>query len=121
MLGVAGMIIPEALTAAGILDVPVWYDTGVAEFWCPTPTLFAIEFILFNFVELLRWQDIKKPGSVSTDPFGNTLAPGEVGYPGFNPMGLGTDFRSKESEIANGQPPTLYLYAQQGNPPLKKT
>ncbi|CAI7755065.1 unnamed protein product [Closterium sp. NIES-53] len=103
MLGVAGMIIPEALTSAGLLNVPVWYDTGVAEFWCPTPTLFAIEFILFNFVELLRWQDIKKPGSVSTDPFGNTLAPGEVGYPGFNPMGMGTDFRSKESELANGR------------------
>lgn len=59
MLGVAGIIIPEALTKAGILNVPVWYEAGAAETSIPFPTLLAIEFLLFNYVELRRWQDIK--------------------------------------------------------------
>jgi len=59
MLGVAGIMIPEALTKAGILNVPVWYEAGAAETSIPFPTLLAIEFLLFNYVELRRWQDIK--------------------------------------------------------------
>lgn len=59
MLGVAGIMIPEALTKAGLLNVPVWYDAGAAETAIPFPTLLAIEFLLFNYVELRRWQDIK--------------------------------------------------------------
>eukprot|EP00270_Netrium_digitus_P013046 TRINITY_DN42_c0_g1_i3.p1 TRINITY_DN42_c0_g1~~TRINITY_DN42_c0_g1_i3.p1 ORF type:complete len:251 (-),score=53.10 TRINITY_DN42_c0_g1_i3:416-1168(-) len=107
MLGVAGMLIPEALTKAGILDVPVWYDAGVAEYPIPTTTLFVIEFLLFHYVEVRRWQDIKYPGSVNEDPIfrGNKLPDGEVGYPGgiFNPLNFPTSLEYKEKEIANGR------------------
>lgn len=107
MLGVAGAIIPEALTSAGILNVPVWFDAGKAEYFAPTSTLFVIEFLLFHYVEVRRWQDIKNPGSVSEDPIfkGNKLPAGDVGYPGgiFNPLGFSTDLTTKEKELANGR------------------
>ena len=43
--------------------------------------LLAVEFLAMQFVELYRWQDIRKPGSVNMDPVfkGNsvpTLQPG---------------------------------------------
>eukprot|EP00475_Leptophrys_vorax_P042423 TRINITY_DN7_c0_g1_i1.p1 TRINITY_DN7_c0_g1~~TRINITY_DN7_c0_g1_i1.p1 ORF type:complete len:248 (+),score=17.60 TRINITY_DN7_c0_g1_i1:119-862(+) len=104
MLGVAGMIIPEALTSAGLLNAPVWYDHAAVEYAIPIPTLTTIMFLAFNFVELRRWQDFKNPGSMNVDPIhGNVLAKGDLGYPGFNPLGFGTDFRTKESELANGR------------------
>lgn len=107
MLGVAGIIIPEVLTKAGILNVPVWFDAGKAEYFAPASTLFVIEFLLFHYVEVRRWQDIKNPGSVSEDPIfkGNKLPAGEVGYPGgiFNPLSFSTDFTTKEKELANGR------------------
>eukprot|EP00250_Pteridium_aquilinum_P015364 c22542_g2_i1 orf=316-870(+) len=83
MLGVAGILIPELLTKVGVLSVPAWYDAGKAEYFAPASTLFVIEFILFHYVEVRRWQDIKNPGSVNADPFNPslTLPPGEVGYP----------------------------------------
>jgi light-harvesting complex I chlorophyll a/b binding protein 4 len=107
MLGVAGIIIPEALTKAGLLNVPVWFEAGAAPTTIPFNTLLAIEFLLFNYVELRRWQDIKNPGSTYEDPIfkGNKLPAGDVGYPGgiFNPLGFSPDFRAKESELANGR------------------
>jgi len=107
MLGVAGILIPEVLTKIGILNVPVWYDAGKLDYFAPASTLFVIEFLLFHYVEVRRWQDIKYPGSVSEDPIfkGNKLPPGEVGYPGgiFNPLNFPTTLEYKEKEIANGR------------------
>ncbi|KAA0846904.1 hypothetical protein EYC93_28510, partial [Enterobacter hormaechei] len=89
MLGVAGMLIPEVLTSIGLINVPKWYDAGKVEYFASSSTLFVIEFILFHYVELRRWQDIKYPGSVNQDPLFKqySLPPNEVGYPGviFNP------------------------------------
>jgi light-harvesting complex I chlorophyll a/b binding protein 4 len=107
MLGAAGMIIPEALTKAGVWNAPVWYDAGAVPYFAPASTLFIIEFLLFHYVEVRRWQDIKYPGSVSEDPIfkGNKLPPGEVGYPGgiFNPLGFAASLENKEKELANGR------------------
>ncbi|KAH7315759.1 hypothetical protein KP509_21G064400 [Ceratopteris richardii] len=107
MLGVAGMLIPDLLTKVGILNVPAWYDAGKVEYFAPASTLFVIEFIMFHYVEVRRWQDIKYPGSVNADPFNPklTLPPGEVGYPGgiFNPLNFPTSLEYKEKEIANGR------------------
>eukprot|EP00271_Cylindrocystis_brebissonii_P013081 TRINITY_DN32655_c0_g1_i1.p1 TRINITY_DN32655_c0_g1~~TRINITY_DN32655_c0_g1_i1.p1 ORF type:complete len:252 (-),score=46.89 TRINITY_DN32655_c0_g1_i1:452-1207(-) len=107
MLGVAGILIPEILTTAGVINVPKWYDAGKAEYFAPASTLFVIEFLLFHYVEVRRWQDIRFPGSVSEDPIfkGNKLPPGEVGYPGgiFNPLGFASSLEAKEKEIANGR------------------
>ncbi|GAU48102.1 hypothetical protein TSUD_133220 [Trifolium subterraneum] len=68
MLGVAGMLLPEVLTSIGIINVPKWYDAGKEEYFASSSTLFVIEFILFHYVEIRRWQDIKNPGSVNQDP-----------------------------------------------------
>lgn len=107
MLGVAGMLIPEVLTKAGLINAPEWYDAGKVEYFAPASTLFVIEFILFHYVEVRRWQDIKYPGSVNADPFNPSLKlpPGEVGYPGgiFNPFNFPTSLEYKEKEIANGR------------------
>ncbi|KAL6281337.1 hypothetical protein ACE6H2_018218 [Prunus campanulata] len=84
MLGVVGMLLPEVFTSIGILNVPKWYDAGKAEYFASSSTLFVIEFILFHYVEIRRWQDIKNPGSVNQDPIFKqySLPPNEVGYPG---------------------------------------
>lgn len=43
-------------------------------------------FLLFAWAECNRAQDYVKPGSNTTDPFGNTIKYGELGYPGeFSP------------------------------------
>eukprot|EP00850_Spirogloea_muscicola_P006175 SM000029S10470 [mRNA] locus=s29:330690:332197:+ [translate_table: standard] len=107
MLGVAGILIPEVLTKIGILNVPLWYDAGAAEYFAPSSTLFIIEFLLFHYVEVRRWQDIRFPGSVNEDPIfkGQKLPPNEVGYPGgiFNPLGFAPSLEAMEKELANGR------------------
>ncbi|CAN6484525.1 unnamed protein product [Victoria cruziana] len=107
MLGVAGMLLPEVFTKIGIINVPEWYDAGKSEYFASSSTLFVIEFILFHYVEIRRWQDIKNPGSVNQDPiFKNySLPPNEVGYPGgiFNPLNFAPTMEAKEKELANGR------------------
>ncbi|KAI8018963.1 hypothetical protein LOK49_LG04G01915 [Camellia lanceoleosa] len=107
MLGVTGMLLPEVFSTIGIINVPKWYDAGKAEYFASSSTLFVIEFILFHYVEIRRWQDIKNPGSVNQDPiFKNySLPPGEVGYPGgiFNPLNFAPTQEAKEKELANGR------------------
>ncbi|XP_042498160.1 chlorophyll a-b binding protein P4, chloroplastic-like [Macadamia integrifolia] len=107
MLGVVGMLLPEVFTTIGIINVPKWYDAGKAEYFASSSTLFVIEFILFHYVEIRRWQDIKNPGCVNQDPiFKNySLPPNEVGYPGgiFNPLNFEPTVEAKEKELANGR------------------
>lgn len=67
MAGVAGIIIPAELTRQGLLNVPAWYDAGKvyaeSENAIPFGSLLMVQLFLFNFVEIKRWEDIKKPGS----------------------------------------------------------
>ena len=51
--------------------------------------ILAWEFLLMHWVEVRRWQDIRKPGSVNEDPIfkGNKVPNPETGYPGALPMG----------------------------------
>ncbi|KAF6171830.1 hypothetical protein GIB67_007351 [Kingdonia uniflora] len=104
MLGVAGMLLPEVLTKMGLINAPVWYDAGKSEYFVLSSTLFVIKFILFHYVEIRRWQDIKNPRSVNQDPIfkSYSLPPNEVGYPGgiFNPLNFALTVEAKE-EIAN--------------------
>ncbi|KAH9624367.1 hypothetical protein KSS87_011683 [Heliosperma pusillum] len=107
MLGVAGMLLPEVFTKIGIINAPAWYDAGKSEYFASSSTLFVIEFILFHYVEIRRWQDIKNPGSVNQDPIFKqySLPPNEVGYPGgiFNPLNFAPTVEAKEKELANGR------------------
>ncbi|PSC76753.1 light-harvesting of photosystem I [Micractinium conductrix] len=119
MLGVAGILFPAELTRQGLLNVPDWADAGRvyndSEGAIPFSSLLMVQFFLFNFVEIKRWEDMKKPGS-QAEP-GSFLGfessfkgTGVSGYPGgpFNPLGLGnsseesmTDFKWRE--IRNGR------------------
>lgn len=74
------MIIPEMLAAGGLIpqtsDEVAWFKTGVippagnyGRFWCDPYALFFIEVIAFQFAELRRWQDYKKPGSMGKQYF----------------------------------------------------
>ncbi|KAJ8630624.1 hypothetical protein MRB53_023947 [Persea americana] len=107
MLGVAGMLLPEVFTKIGVINAPQWYDAGKSEYFASSSTLFVIEFILFHYVEIRRWQDIKNPGCVNQDPiFKNySLPPHECGYPGgpFNPLNFEPTEEAKEKELANGR------------------
>lgn len=106
MLGVAGMLLPEVFTKFGIINAPQWYDAGKSEYFASSSTLFVIEFILFHYVEIRRWQDIKNPGCVNQDPIFKqySLPQHECGYPGsvFNPLNFAPTLEAKEKELANG-------------------
>jgi len=108
MLGAAGALVPEILTKVGILNAPVWFEAGKAEYFAPASTLFLVELILFGWVEGRRYFDIVNPGSTNQDPiFTNNKLPdsNEVGYPGgiFNPLNFPVNKESKDKELANGR------------------
>lgn len=103
MLGVAGILGAE-------LTGHDWYTAGEQKYFADAKTLFAIQLILFAWVENRRLQDIKSPGSASEDPIftSNKLPPGDVGYPGgiFDPAGFakGGDVASlRLKELKNGR------------------
>eukprot|EP00242_Pyramimonas_sp_CCMP2087_P004387 CAMPEP_0198202554 /NCGR_PEP_ID=MMETSP1445-20131203/5730_1 /TAXON_ID=36898 /ORGANISM="Pyramimonas sp., Strain CCMP2087" /LENGTH=270 /DNA_ID=CAMNT_0043873537 /DNA_START=39 /DNA_END=851 /DNA_ORIENTATION=- len=111
MLGVAGILGQEVFGR----DV-FWYEAGLPEN-LPSfigadfnlGSLFAFEFLMMHYVEVRRWQDYKKFGSVNTDPFfpGNSVPNTEKGYPGgiFDPFGFAKgDMKVMQTkEIKNGR------------------
>jgi hypothetical protein len=111
MLGVAGAAAPEILTNMGISDLPNWHEAPKYDgYFTDATTLFWVQMLMMNWAEVRRWQDIRKPGSVSEDPtpFSNAKLPaGVVGYPGgiFDPLGYAKgDLKTlKAKEIANGR------------------
>jgi hypothetical protein len=108
MLGVAGVLAQSVL----VPDV-FWYDAALHLPAGLGPvnlgSTLAIQFLMMHWVEVRRWQDIRKPGSVSQDPIfsGNKLPAGEVGYPGgiFDPLGFakGNVAELQTKEIKNGR------------------
>jgi len=114
MLGVAGILFPEAASMAGAGSFPVWTEAGAVANGSISNglTLFWMQMILMNWAEVRRWMDMKNPGSVNQDPiFPQFGCPdGEVGYPGgrwFNPFSMGADpeemAKLKVREIKNGR------------------
>lgn len=115
MLGAAGIMIPEALTKAGLLNVPVWYEAGATKFeFTNFSTLLISQLLLMGWAETKRYMDFKNPKSQGTPgsflgaeaALGGT---GENGYPGmaFDPFGYSKDpamlAEMKVKEIANGR------------------
>lgn len=113
MLGVAGILVQEI-----VHPEIFWYNSGLPENVPGNPLignpvnmggLLAFQFLMMHFVEVLRWQDIRNPGSVDRDPIfsNNKLAAHEVGYPGsiFDPMGFskGNMAELQTKEIKNGR------------------
>eukprot|EP00887_Chlorella_sp_A99_P002676 scaffold6.g2676.t1 len=92
MLGVVGILVPELL--GGLTPATTGYNWVAVQtqytYWADWKTLLAIELFAFAF-----------------DPFfaNNKLPAGDVGYPGFDPLGLAKgDFaKLKQNEIKNGR------------------
>lgn len=117
MLGTAGILIPEALTKAGALNVPVWFEAGAAPGAVGISdfkSLLAIQLILMGWVETKRYMDFKTPQSQGAEGsflgFESVLGgSGENGYPGaaFDPFGFAKEPEKaaelKLKEIKNGR------------------
>jgi len=108
MAGVAGILIPAILTKAGVLNVPEWYEAGKVseqQTGIPTAALLVVEFFLYGFVEIKRWQDFRKPGSQaevgSFLGFEGSFKGTDNGYPGgpFDPMGMTNESAEKTREL----------------------
>lgn len=110
MLGAAGIMIPDALRLAGALDIPRWDVAGVAEYPIGLDIQLIVLLFAMGWAEGKRWADINAPGSANQDPiFSNFSVKGtDVGYPGFDPLGMGFGEASavkaiRAKEIANGR------------------
>ena len=70
MLAAAGILFEDLLGhigAGGPAAKTPWFEAGKFEYFAPASTLTIIEFFLFAWVEIRRYQDMKKPGrSVNT-------------------------------------------------------
>merc|ERR1719183_616823 len=108
MLGVTGILVAELFRP----DIDLYTAPKQIEGSLPfsIPTLLAIEFLLFHYVEIRRWQDFKNPGAVDQDPIfkQHKLPNHQVGYPGgiFDPLGMSSSVAIedlKEKEIKNGR------------------
>eukprot|EP00241_Pyramimonas_parkeae_P012713 CAMPEP_0114224538 /NCGR_PEP_ID=MMETSP0058-20121206/162_1 /TAXON_ID=36894 /ORGANISM="Pyramimonas parkeae, CCMP726" /LENGTH=262 /DNA_ID=CAMNT_0001335023 /DNA_START=181 /DNA_END=969 /DNA_ORIENTATION=+ len=105
MAAVAGIL------AAEIANPNVFFYEAATKATLPFPILgvVAAQFLMMHYVEIRRWRDWQKPGSVDKDPLfpGNALPSHEVGYPGgiFDPMGYskGNLDELKLKEIKNGR------------------
>lgn len=103
------MIIPEMLAAGGLIpqtsDEVAWFKTGVippagnyGRFWADPYALFFIEVIAFQFAELRRWQDYKKPGSMGKQYFlGLEKVLGGSGNPSYPGTPLSTSHQCASS------------------------
>ena len=80
---------------------PVWFKPDSFNGPWDVPTLLITSYILFNWVEVNRWQDMKNPGSVSADPIhkGYSVKGTDVGYPGFDPLTLGSGPADKVKKV----------------------
>merc|ERR1711966_282828 len=105
MAAVAGILAQE------IINPDVFFYEAAAKADLPFPILGVVgaQFLMMHYVEIRRWRDWQKPGSVDTDPLfpGNALPTHAVGYPGgiFDPMGFskGNLEELKLKEIKNGR------------------
>ncbi|VAI56523.1 unnamed protein product [Triticum turgidum subsp. durum] len=124
MMGVVGMIAPEALGKVGLVPpetaIP-WFQAGAIppagtyQYWADPYTLFVFEMALIGFAEHRRLQDWYNPGSMGKQYFlglekylGGSGDPAYPGGPIFNPLGFGTKSEKemkelKLKEIKNGR------------------
>eukprot|EP00238_Polyblepharides_amylifera_P001194 CAMPEP_0196572120 /NCGR_PEP_ID=MMETSP1081-20130531/2217_1 /TAXON_ID=36882 /ORGANISM="Pyramimonas amylifera, Strain CCMP720" /LENGTH=268 /DNA_ID=CAMNT_0041889325 /DNA_START=104 /DNA_END=910 /DNA_ORIENTATION=- len=105
MVAVTGVLVQE------VFNPDVFFYDAAIEATLPFPILgvVAAQFLMMHYVEIRRWRDWQKPGSVDVDPLfsGNSLPAHEVGYPGgiFDPLGYakGNVEELKVKEIKNGR------------------
>lgn len=104
MAGVAGILGQE------IVKPDVFFYNAASEIEPVFPILGIVgfQFLTMHWVEVRRWRDVVKPGSVNQDPiFDYSVPEHDVGYPGgvFDPFGFakGDLDELKKKEIKNGR------------------
>jgi len=123
MLGIAGLVTPEILGNMGVIPAStglVWFKSGAIppqgtfDYWADPVTIFWINMVMMNFVEVKRGQDYWFPGSQGETElmgwekgFGGS---GKPAYPGgkyFNFSGMArTDLdmaKMQKREVKNGR------------------
>jgi len=118
MVGVVGIVVPEIMTKAGIINAPLWTEAGAQPQIIPVQGLLAVQLFMMGWAEQRRWQDLESPGSVNTGAIYDTLKWGDdgndLGYPGgdiFDPLRFQYSFNKdkdlekeyREKEIKNGR------------------
>jgi light-harvesting complex I chlorophyll a/b binding protein 5 len=117
-MGAAGVLGTSILHAAGT-GVPSWFDAGkvsAERTGIPGGALFVVQMIMYNFVEIKRLQDFRKPGSQAEagsffgleSVFKGTgdMAAIYPGGPMFDPLGLSKGPSAdamKLREVKNGR------------------
>ena len=98
MLGCLGILVPEAASKLGV-DWPGanvdWVEAATFQYDADSKVYFVIQLFLMHWVEIRRYQDMEKAGSVNQDPiFKKYKLPedNKPGYPGgiFDPFGWTT-------------------------------
>ncbi|KAK3275453.1 hypothetical protein CYMTET_16419 [Cymbomonas tetramitiformis] len=107
MLGLAGMVVPEVWTLAGVWEAPVWFEAGKYDYGVNFATIFTCQIILMGWAETRRYMDYKNDFTLwESQGFGGS---GLNGYPGsiFDPFGYSKDAKKFEAnklkEIKNGR------------------
>jgi len=121
MAGVAGILIPGAISKATGGDFPQWYEAGEvyveAHPEVPFSALLVTQLFMMGWVETKRWMDYKNPGSQNDPNFTDAIDISEAlsgmsnGYPGgkvFDPFGFSRGSAEdlmtyKTKEIKNGR------------------
>ena len=111
MLGAAGILLEDIQRTTSPLVLPLWTEAAKYNdtFGWDATTLALSMIPFFAWAEGRRWADIVKPGSTNTDPiFGYKLKGTDVGYPGFDPAGMGYGSAEavktiRQKELKNGR------------------
>jgi len=117
MLGCLGILAPEAASDLGVQWPGAgvnWVDAATYTYDADSKVYFVIQLFLMHWVEIRRYQDMQKEGSVNQDPIFKAYKLPEgnkSGYPGgiFDPFGWTTRDNGRKleelklKEIKNGR------------------
>jgi light-harvesting complex I chlorophyll a/b binding protein 2 len=118
MVGAAGIMVPELMTNAGIINAPLWTEAGAGNYGIPWQGLLATQLFMMGWAEQNRWRNIDNPKEAINGVVYKNLQwkdeGSDLGYPGgdfFDPLRFNNSFQKdpakqaafREKEIKNGR------------------